>query len=297
MRVSTGQLQQLMMNSLQRSAVDFGNVSQQMATGKKILKPSDAPLDSIQLMGLKKEQSALKQYNSNAANVKSGLSESETYMQSISDTLLKVRDLVLEAGNGGYNIEDRTALANELRPLQEALKDSANAKNEDGHYIFSGSEVDQAPIQETAPGVYAYGGDNLSREVNVSKGVQIAGNVDVQDVFFSGAHDLMADLDAFITDLETNPAGVSITNMLNSTDAGIDMTTQTLTEIGGRIAALDQITNANTEIDLYSQTLQLELESLDYADASMRLTQAQLALQTTQQVYSKVNQLSLFSQL
>lgn len=297
MRVSTGQLQQLMMTSLQRGAADFGNISQQMSTGKKILKPSDAPLDSVILMGLNKEQAALEQYNSNASNVRTALGEAETYTQSIADTLVLMRDLVLESGNGAYSLEDRQALASELRGLQESLIDSANAKDENGDYIFSGSLVDQAPIQLVG-GSYTYSGDTLQRDVNISKGVQVGANVNVETTFFSGGNNFLDEMDNFITAIETQVSlTTEVTDTLILVDDALNASTRNLTEVGARMNSVDRVKAANEEIELYSKTLELELESLDYADASMRLTQAQLALQTTQQVYTKVNQLSLFSQM
>ena len=56
MRVSTGQLHKVMLNSLQRGAIDFSRVSQQMSTNKRNLTPSDDPMGAVQLMALKKEQ-------------------------------------------------------------------------------------------------------------------------------------------------------------------------------------------------------------------------------------------------
>ncbi|WDE12106.1 flagellar hook-associated protein FlgL [Thalassomonas haliotis] len=298
MRVSTGQLQQLMMDGFQRGSVNFSNISQQMATGKKILKPSDDALGTVQLMALKKEQANIEQYNSNISNARRQLGSAETYISSMSDTLLKLRDLTLEAGNGAYGLSERQALAAEMQSLKDALMDTANAKGSNGKYLFSGSEVETAPISGPVAGAYSYDGDNLPRQISVSSGVQVTSNFDVQDVFFNGG-DFFQDLDDFINTLntQTGSVGNDVTNMLTSLDTSITGNLKLLTEVGGRINSLDKVELTNNDIELYGQTLQLELESLDYGQASMQLTQAELALQATQQVYIKVNQLNLFDQL
>ncbi len=294
MRVSTSQLQQLMMNSLQRGAVDFSKVSQQMASGKRILKPSDDAMGTVQLMALKKEQANLSQYNANIGNARSHLGSAETYMTSFSDTILQLRDLTLKAGNGSYGLSERQALASEISALKEALIDTANAKGSDGKYLFSGSQVNTAPVSAAN----SYQGDNLSREVNISAGVQVSTNVDIENVLFTN-NNLLDDLDAFILSLNTNTGdiGADVTAMLNSVDISLDANLELITDIGSRINVLDNVLATNDDITLYSKTLQLKLESLDYAQASMELTQAELALQTTQLVYTKVNQINLFGHM
>jgi len=299
MRVSTGQLQQLMMDGFQRGSIDFSRISQQMATGKKILKPSDDALGTVQLMALKKEQANIEQFNSNISNARRQLGSAETYISSMSDTLLKLRDLTLEAGNGAYGLSERQALAAEMQSLKDALMDTANAKGSNGKYLFSGSEVNTPPISGPVAGAYSYDGDNLGRQISISSGVQVTSNFDVQDVFFNGGGDFFQELDDFIDTLNTQTGSVAndVTNMLDSLDTSITGNLKLLTDVGGRINSLDKVQLTNDDIELYSQTLQLELESLDYGQASMQLTQAELALQATQQVYIKVNQLNLFDQL
>lgn len=301
MRVSTGQLQQVMMDGLQRGAVDFSRINQQMASGKRILKPSDDPLGTVQLMSLKKEQANLQQYDANIESSRRHLGSAETYITSISDTLLRLRDLTLEAGNGAYGQSERQALASEMQSLKETLMDTANSKGSNGKYLFSGSEVNKAPVSDPDPvaGTYQYQGDNAVRQVSVSSGVQVPTNVDIEQVFFNGGDDFFQGLDAFIKELETSPDGVSdgMKVMLGKIDTSMDSNLELLTDVGSKLSALNQVKDTNSDITLYSKTLQLSLESLDYGQASMQLSQAELALKTTQQVYVKVNHLSLFNQM
>lgn len=301
MRVSTGQLQQVMMDGLQRGSVDFSRINQQMASGKRILKPSDDPLGSVQLMSLKKEQANLQQYDANIESSRRHLGSAETYITSISDTLLRLRDLTLEAGNGAYGQAERQALASEMQSLKETLVDTANAKGSNGKYLFSGSEVDKAPVSDPDPvaGTYHYQGDNAVRQVSVSSGVKVPTNVDIEQVFFSGGDDFFQELDSFIKKLETSPDAVNdeMKVMLEKIDTSMDCNLELLTDVGSKLSALNEVKNTNSDITLYSKTLQLSLESLDYGQASMQLAQAELALKTTQSVYVKVNHLSLFNQM
>lgn len=299
MRVSTGQLQQLMMDGMDRSTGEFARISQQMAAKKRILKPSDDPLGSVQLMSLQKEQANLKQYDANIDSSRRHLGSAETYITSISDTLLRLRDLTLEAGNGAYGQSERQALAREMRSLKETLVDTANAKGSNGKYLFSGSEVDKAPVSDPVAGVYQYQGDNAVRQVSISSGVQVATNVDLEQVFFHGGDDFFQGLDSFIDELETSPDGVNadMVVMLDKIDTSMGSNLELLTTVGAKINTLEQVENTNADITLYSKKLQMSLESLNFGQAAMDLSQAELAMNCTQQVYIKVNRLSLFNQM
>lgn len=299
MRVSTGQLQQLMMDGMDRSTGEFARISQQMAAKKRILKPSDDPLGSVQLMSLQKEQANLTQFKANIDNSRRQLGSAETYITSMSDTLLRIRDLTLEAGNGTLGQSERQAIAREMQSLKESLMDTANAKGSNGKYLFSGSHVDKAPVSDPVAGVYQYQGDNLTRQVNVSSGVQVVTNMDVQQVFFHDGNDFFQGLDSFIHELETSPDGVSggMAVMLDSIDASMGSNLELLTTVGTKINTLNQVEDTNADITLYSKKLQMSLESLDFGEASKELAQAELAMNCTQQVYIKVNRLSLFNQM
>ena len=59
MRISTNQIQLSMLDNLQRGFGEYARLDRQIASNKRILQPSDDPVGSVQLLGLKKEQAAL----------------------------------------------------------------------------------------------------------------------------------------------------------------------------------------------------------------------------------------------
>jgi flagellar hook-associated protein 3 FlgL len=67
------------------------------------------------------------------------------------------------------------------------------------------------------------------------------------------------------------------------------------TEVGSRLATLDQQREINADETLDLQSLRSELNDLDYAEAIGRLNLQALALQAAQQSYLKLQGLSLFS--
>lgn len=298
MRVSTAQLQRTVMNGMDRGASSFSHISQQMASGKRIIKPSDDPLGTVKLMALQAEQANLKQFDTNIENARRHLSGAETYITSINTHLDKLRDLTLEAGNGSLSADGKKAIAQEMGSIKESLLATVNAKGSNGKYLFSGSEVDKAPIAGPDPvtGEYSYAGDNGERKITVASGVDVVANVNAEETFFAGGKDVFKALDDYIEKLETNTdSSADRKSMLVTVDASADTNLQLLTIVGTRLAEIEQTKDTNADISLYGKNLQLSLEQLDYGTAAFDLAQAELAMKTTQQVYVKASKLSLFN--
>lgn len=298
MRVSTGQIQRIMMQSMQQGGADYGKLLQQMSSGERMLKPSDDPLATVRLQGIDKEISAIEQYEKNALQVTGRLGQQESQIDAMKNILLRLRDMTVEAGNGTYNLEERRALTQEMDSLKAGLLDLVNARNEEGHYLFSGSRTDVPAVAETAPGEFSYQGDDYQRQVSIANGVTVAANDTAEGLMFNGGN-VLQEVHDFIQVLETTSGNISgsVADMLNSLDKGIGNLTRTLTDIGGRINGLEQVVATHGEMKVFGQGLHNELSALDYGEAAMNMQQMLLALQSSQQAFVNVNQLSLFNAL
>lgn len=298
MRISTGQIQQTMLGSLQSNYSQFGRLQMQMASGKQILQPSDDPIGSVALLGLKKEQKSLSQYQENISQVKTQLSQDEVLIDSMTEMLLRVQDLTQTAANGTNGTAELKAFAVELRELQKGLVDVANSKDENGSYLFSGTLVDQKPVEKDALGNYLYQGDTLSRDVAVAHGVTISANDNASDLFFSSGN-FFQQFDTFISTLETATGSVSTeaNTMLDQLTTTQSNVSSVRSSIGARINTLDQLNTSHGEMKLFSEEVSNEIESLDYSAAATKMSDVLLALQVTQQSFGKVSNLSLFNYL
>lgn len=298
MRVSTGQIQRVMIQSMEQSGADYGNLLQQMATGNRLLKPSDDPLATVRLQGIDKELSALSQYEKNAEQVKSRLGQEETQIDSMKDILLRLRDMTVQAGNGAYSQADRQALTQEMESLKDTLLTLVNGRNEEGHYLFAGSKTDTPAVVEDPLGTFTFQGDDYQRQVAIANGVTIAANDSADRLLFNGGN-VLQELNDFIKVLETEDGDIStqVGNMLTSLDKSIGNVTRTLTDLGGRINGLEQVVAAHGEMQVFGQGLHNDLSALDYGEAAMNMQQMLLALQSSQQAYVNVNKLSLFTQI
>jgi flagellar basal body rod protein FlgG len=129
-RISSTQINDTMLGSLQTNYSQYGRLQMQIASNKKLLQPSDDPIASVALLGLKKEQASLNQYQKNITQVQNQLSQSEVQLESMTTMMLRLQDLTQTAANDSYSDADRAGIAVEIRSLQEGLIDLANAQDE-----------------------------------------------------------------------------------------------------------------------------------------------------------------------
>ncbi|CAH1231409.1 Flagellar hook-associated protein flgL [Vibrio harveyi] len=299
MRISDTQFSQMMLQSLQTNNAGLGNVLRQMSTGNRLTKLSDDPMASIKLLNLERENSAIGQYKSNIANLKTTLSAQETHLDSVNESLKSVRDLVLWGANGSLTDEDRSGMVTELKSYRDAIQSSFNAQDEEGHYLFSGTQTDK-PSVSNASGVYQVDGNSDKRVVTIAKGVTMESNMTAKDILeLSSGDNMLNQLDALIAEFEK--PSPNFRAEVDASLAAIDDTSANvlgaITEIGGRHNNLDLMDGAHGENKLFVDKVTKDLSALDYGEASVRLSNYMAALQATQASYVKINALNLFDRI
>ena len=304
MRITNAQTTALMHNSMKDSSVQLAKLMQQMALNKRILLPSDDPIASVRVLRIQREESSLEQYRTNIANVSGSLATQEANLQSTSDAILNVRDLLLWAANGTNTSADLAAMAGELENIEKIILSFANVRDEEGRYLFSGTLSDvPAVTYDVASDSYLMTGNDKHRQTVVANGVLVAENVTALAVFGPNM-DMLNDLHSLVSmfkdpQLDTSDPAVrqQITDTLNQLDATHSGVLGAITELGGRQSSLTLLTDSNEEVSLVNQKIDGELSKLDYAGATIDLNNYQLTLQATQKTYLKIHELSLFSLL
>lgn len=296
MRISTNQIQLSMLDNLQHGFGEYARLDRQISTNKRILQPSDDPVGSVRLLGLKKEQVAMEQYQKNIANAKSQLSQGEIQLDTMTNMLSRLRDLTQTAANGSLSEDDRRAVSSELAIIKDGLLDLANARNESGSTLFSGSQVDKTAIVKDSGGNYVYQGDNLVREVSIAKGVTVELNQTADKLFIQNG-DFFKQLDDMVAAFDSGAADSAdrARAMLDRSLTLQDDISQMVSTIGARINLLDQVDEGHAEKSVYSKEVSNQIESLDYASAVTQQAHVLMALQVQQQAFAKVNGLSLFN--
>lgn len=303
MRITTPQLTAMMHGSMNTNAARLGKLMQQMATGDRMLVPSDDPIASVRVLRIQREEASLAQYRDNIANLTSSLSKQESNLQATSETMLRVQDLLLWAANLGANArDDLVAIGSELDTLKETILSFANVRDEEGRYLFSGTQTDRPAIIFDGT-QYILGGNDKYRQAAVANGVLLDENVTATQVFGANVdllnelHDLVATLQDPAFDVNDPAVGAKISQTLETLDRTYRNLQGAMTELGGRYNSLELLDETNADFSLVNQKIEGELTALDYASASIDLNNYLLALNATQKTYIRINDMSLFNQL
>ena len=303
MRVASTQFQDTMNTALQTAAARVSAINQKMASGNRLLVPSDDPLTSVRLSRLTGEEAAIAQYRDNIGALKTRLQQSESYLDGMTSDIQQARDLFVGALDGSNSSEDLNAMAGPLQSLRDSLLFSANSKDQEGRYVFSGTATSTPSITydpAAAPGArYTFTGNTNTQDVVVSSGVVQPANVTVPQV-----RDMLNALDSAIAVLQAPGANINdpasravVAAGLDGLDAGMDAVTSTIGDLGGRQNILATLDANHANVSLSNQQSLIDLGHLDYGDAAIQLNDFTTALQATQKAYAKISGLSLFNVL
>lgn len=172
MRISTTQIYNSGIDSIQRQQAELNRVQQQLATGKRILSPSDDPGGAVQSLQFRDSMARLEQYARNGSMASARLAQGEAVLGQALDSLQRVRELAIQGNNATQTPETRRAIATEIRQQLAAMYDLANTRDANGEYIFAGFASLDRPFTE-GPGGAVYNGGSDPRQVAISDGRRI----------------------------------------------------------------------------------------------------------------------------
>ena len=302
MRIGTSHFNNLMLRAMQNSMQSLSRTTDQLATGKRILQPSDDAVDTVKLLHLENELTAIKQYQDNIDSGRALLQQQNVLYSSMNDLMLRARDIMLQAGNDTLSQSNRNALAHELDSINQSLLALANDQMADGQYRFSGTTSNQKPVSLSGTD-YVYNGNSNQRVINISGSAQIPVIQSGDALFFdssspAGYDSIFDALDAAADGLR-NPTALSTTvaNTLSWIDNTVSMIGDAQSRAGSNLATLDRVEESHKDIKLMASQLHSGLEDVDMISATTQLNQQQVVLSATQQVYSSITKLSLFNYL
>ncbi|MGV2290589.1 flagellar hook-associated protein FlgL [Trinickia sp. YCB016] len=303
MRVSTAQYAALMNSTLQTANQRMIDLQQQMATGQRILRPSDDPIDSVRLQLLSQQNDQLTQYGKNIDQLSIRLQKSEAYLDGITKDMMSARDLMVWASDGSDAPSDLNAMANSLENLRDSIMSTANSRDSDGNYIFSGTATDKPAISydPNAPlgQRYTFTGNTEQQMAQVGSGTTAAGNVSLDDM--AGLLNKLDTAAATVADPNVDPNDPAtrqkLADCLDQIDSAMGTVSSKTAQMGASRNVLAQLQSNQQAVGLADDQATLQLGQVDYGSAMTELNGYMMAVQATQKVYGQISQMSLFSVL
>lgn len=168
MRISTQQAFLNSVSNMQNSQSKLADLQNQLSTGKKLNKPSDDPVAAAQVVKLNRELAQTEKFQDNIGVTQRRLELEETVLDSLNNTIDRMRELTLQAGNTTLTDADRRTIATELRGLTDYAAGLMNTQDSQGEYLFAGSKGFTQPYVKDALGQYDYTGDDGQRMIQVA---------------------------------------------------------------------------------------------------------------------------------
>ena len=115
LRISTGTLFQKGTNGMLREQAKLGDTQVHIASGKRILTPSEDPAGAAQILRFNRAIDTINQHKENAGRIQDRLEIEEVALRSVSNALQRVRELAVQGGSDLYSAEQRRTMAVEVR--------------------------------------------------------------------------------------------------------------------------------------------------------------------------------------
>ena len=150
----------------------------QIATGKKEISPSVAPVETARLSAAEEIDARIQRYKVNVNSAESRLNLADNVLAQVQTLITRANELAIQGANDTYSSTDRMAMRIEVNQISENLLSLANTKDAAGQPLFGGFYTQGPAFSEGLDGRVTYQGDLGQHKVEVSDSTQLSTGVD-----------------------------------------------------------------------------------------------------------------------
>ncbi|HEY7098530.1 MAG TPA: flagellar hook-associated protein FlgL [Terriglobales bacterium] len=264
---------------------------QQMASGRRINKPSDDAAGAAVLTQIQDKTSKTDSYLRSIGDITGQLQTADSTLGSVVTALQRAITLGVQGATGTESDADRMALAQEASGIRDSLISLANTSFE-GRFIFSGTSQNRPyALDNTQASGVRYDGNSGVNHVTIGDGFQLQMNLPGAQLFSATGPGMFQAINDLITSLTTD---TGIDAAVTSLRASFDHVTAQRVFYGN---ALNQI--ESQQINLSNLKLQLSQQEnvvagADLTQAASQLVNAENARNAALAAVAKVSQSNLF---
>lgn len=289
MRITTEMNMRLLSSAIREHQATQNRIYREMSSGRRVRLASDDPGAYEAIRNLKGDIARLKQYGRNADMANHYLSMADQGLERTTNIMHRANELAVVANDDTLDASTREAIAGQVNELLESLVTIANSK-EGGRYTFAGLrtnevpyEVDRDPATDHITAV-RYVGSEETRMIKTGPDMyaatNLAGSTPTGEggIFQTATRDVFDNLvqlrDVLLADGSLEGTGVPEA-MMEDLDHMLAQTSLN----GARQEQVRLQKSALLDVQAsHMQSLE-SLESVDMAEATMQLSQAQTAYQ------------------
>lgn len=306
MRVTNKMLVTNSLSNLNRGLERLQYLSSRLASGKKLMFPSDDPIGTGSVLRMYKGLEETRQYVANNDYGIGMLTAIDGALTDLTSILQRARELAVYGANGTLPEDSLYALAREINELIDHAVQVANSTYA-GIYIFGGQETSKPPysavvdpqdgtnIEDPQDGTNIEKVESIFSTYTDAKGITVevgpSSELEISlpgSVIFdgdSGVFEVLIDLRKRLD--EGDSEGVS-SESIAKLDAVISQVLRYQAEVGAKTKRLETTKSRLEGLDINLQTLISKTEDIDVAEAIMHFKMQEnayrLALDTTARI-------------
>jgi flagellar hook-associated protein 3 FlgL len=286
-----------MLNLLSQTTQRQQDALQQLASGRRVNKPSDDPAAAATMTDLLAESADNDQFVRNIDSVQQTLSTADSALSSVVTSLQRAITLGVQGATGTLSAADRQAVAADVQGIKDQILGLANTAFH-GNYVFAGTATTQPPFVADATqfsGI-AYQGNTGTDSVPIGENRSTTINTPGSSIFTQAGADVFGALQSLISSLQSNDvAGVTTAN--SQLNAAFNHVTASRVFYGNTMNHLtaDQTVLQTNAVQIANQ--QNSAVGADLAATVSALSQAQTARQAILAATAKTSGQSLLDYL
>ena len=265
----------LEINRQTRNAEAIARGQAEIATGKRILAPSDDPIGAARVEEIGRAQANEATWKRNIDTASALAARSDTVLSSVALGLERANELMVAASNGTLSDANRATIAGELREIAAELAQLRDSKDPRGEPLFR---------------------TNGALEVPVNEGVRIAPVADRASIF-DAPIDIVASINAAVTAI-TEPDTATRKTLsqaaLTTIGQGVIQIANARADQGVRANRLDAIREQLENSGIQLEEQRAAIEATNIPEVIARLQARQVSLEASQAIFARLNKSSLF---
>jgi flagellar hook-associated protein 3 FlgL len=264
----------------------LAKAQEQLASGKRINRPSDDPLGAEDVIRLRSNQAAINQYQRNAGAAQDKLLAGDQAVSNYELLLDRARTLVAQGVSDTTPAASKSAIAAEIDGIKDRILAIANSRQGD-EYLFGGTRQNAPPFAPSAldPNVIQIAATPTSQaSIRLEPGgTPVKTGVTAETIFTDATGNIFDALSSISTALRgTGNPTTDRTTALNNLDRLVGFSNQTSvarTQIGASLNNIDSINERLATDHLsYEENIQ-DIESADFAEAAVNLVESERMLE------------------
>ena len=272
--------------SLAKNERALSKAMEQLSTGRKINTAADDAAGLAISTRMSSQIIGLEQSIQNASDAISMIQTAESALDEMTNMLLRMRELALQASNGTGSVADRNYLQDEFTRLKEEIDRIANNTEWNGRAVLNGN-AGGTGVQDVSFQV----GGNAGQTISVDFGYMVGGGLAVGASGGAVASGGVALSGIAISGATTAAAQTAASAAMTAIDLAIENISNQRASFGATVNQLTHSIDNLTQVSINAESTRSRIMDTDYARSTSELAKAQIIQQAGTAMLAQANQM------